>query len=264
MGANKGSEFDTGSATHQGMARTANEDSYLVLPDIGIWVVGDGMGGHEYGGLASATLVEVIGSVGQPVSAPDLLARFEDRVIKANRELVELSRQEEGAIIGSTLAAVLVYGMDYACVWSGDSRVYLIRDNRISQITRDHSEVQELLDQNILNAEEAETWPRRNVITRAIGAANEPDLELINGMLNSGDTFLICSDGLTSHLNDDEIFEIANSTPPQIACDELVAKTLERGASDNVTVVILRYCPQDRSVKADSARPERQFRDIWE
>jgi protein phosphatase len=146
-------------------------------------------------------------------------------------------------LIGTTVAVLLVYQEFYACVWSGDSRIYRIRDLAIEQLTVDHSEVQQLVAEGRLTAAEARTWPRRNVVTRAIGVYESPELEIVSGVLEPGDIFVICSDGLTAHVEDREILAVAARNPPQRACDLLVALTLDRGASDNVTVVAVRLDP---------------------
>jgi protein phosphatase len=231
--------FETGSATHAGKIRDVNEDNYLVGPDCGIWMVADGMGGHKNGKLASSLVVEAARTLGRAASAPDLLARFNDRIFRANAELLKLSGGHEDSVIGSTIAALLVFGNHFACVWSGDSRVYRVRAGKISQISRDHTEVQELVDRGIIKPSEAKTWPRRNVITRAVGVFEEPDLEAVQGELQSGDIFVLCSDGLTGHVEDREILQQVMSAPPQRACEALIKLTLERGARDNVTVIVV-------------------------
>ncbi|HVV94239.1 MAG TPA: protein phosphatase 2C domain-containing protein [Hyphomicrobiales bacterium] len=233
--------FEAGTATHVGKVRRHNEDLALVRPDLGIFAVADGMGGHADGALASRTVVEALQSIGRAESAPDLLARLEDRIIDANRRLTTLARERGSGVIGSTVAVLLAFDRNYACLWAGDSRIYLVRGGRISQVSRDHSEVQELFDRGLISAEEARTWPRRNIVTRAIGVSQEPELDLVDGQLESGDRFVICSDGLTAHVADNEILDVVDGRDPQDACDALVALTLERGASDNVTVVTLRY-----------------------
>jgi protein phosphatase len=233
--------FEAGAATHVGRVRRHNEDLALVRPDLGIFAVADGMGGHADGALASRTVVEALQSIGRADSAPDLLARSEERIIDANRRLTELARERGGGVIGSTVAVLIAFEENYACLWAGDSRVYLVRGGRISQISRDHSEVQELFDRGLISADEARTWPRRNIVTRAIGVGPQPELDLVDGRLERGDRFIICSDGLTAHVADQEILDVVDGRDPQDACDALVALTLERGASDNVTVVSLRY-----------------------
>lgn len=233
--------FDTGAATHVGKVRERNEDSYLVRPDVGIWSVADGMGGHSAGDLASSTVIQALGSIERVTSAAELLARCEESVIEANSRLKAIAHSRGGIVLGTTVAVLLVFDADYACVWSGDSRIYLVRDAEIHQVSRDHTEVQELIAEGVLNAEEAKSWPRQNVVTRAIGVRDEPELEMTNGVLQPGDVFVICSDGLTAHVDEAEILENASAAHPQQACDNLIALTLERGAVDNVTVVVVGY-----------------------
>jgi protein phosphatase len=245
--------FETGAASHVGKVRHHNEDLLLVRPDLGIFAVADGMGGHAEGALASATVVEALQSIGRAPTAADLLARLEDRVIRANRRLNELAQERGEAIIGSTLAVLLTFGGNFACLWAGDSRVYLIRGGQISQLSRDHSEAQDLVDRGVLSAEEARIWPRRNILTRAIGVSAEPELDLVDGSLEPGDRFVLCSDGLNVHVEDGEILGLVDGRDPQEACDALVALTLERGGTDNVTVVVLRYRGADVPAGADAA-----------
>jgi serine/threonine protein phosphatase PrpC len=232
--------FETGQATHVGRVRQHNEDSLLASEADGMWMVADGMGGHVNGQLASSTVVEEARTLGRPVSAPDLLSRFTDRIHRANAALVAMSIDSGEGVMGSTVAAVLAFGRYFACVWAGDSRVYLIRGQLISQVSRDHTEVQELIDRNILQPEEAKSWPRRNVITRAVGVGDDPGLDVVQGEIMPGDTFLICSDGLTGHVEDHEIHDIVAGHTPQAACDLLVALALERGGKDNITVIVIR------------------------
>jgi len=201
----------------------------------------DGMGGHSAGDLASATLVGELSRIPPPSSAADLLADCEARIVDANNWLRKISEERPGHVIGTTVAALLVYEELFACIWAGDSRIYRIRASRIEQISVDHTEVQELVNDGKLTAEEARTWPRRNVITRAIGTDDDLELELTNGTVDDGDIFVICSDGLTTHVEDREILALAKNYPPQRACDFLIKMTLDRGATDNVTVIVIKF-----------------------
>jgi protein phosphatase len=238
---------ETGAATHVGKIRQQNEDSYLVLAESGVWAVADGMGGHSAGDLASSTLVGELRRIPPPSSAADLLADCEARIVDANSWLRKVSEERAGHVIGTTVAVLLVYEEFFACIWAGDSRIYRIRQSSIEQISVDHTEVQELLAEGKLTAEEARSWPRRNVITRAIGTDDDLELELTNGTLDDGDIFVICSDGLTTHVEDREILALAKNYPAQRACDFLIKMTLDRGATDNVTVVIVRFGNADPS-----------------
>src|SRR5437899_11800679 len=128
------------------------------------------MGGHEAGEIASRAVVEELAAIPIPASASELLASCERHIVNANSQLKKLA-DERGAVIGTTVAVLLIFDGHYAAVWSGDSRIYRIRKHRIDQISVDHTEVQELLSEGRLTAEEARAWPRRNVITRAIGVS---------------------------------------------------------------------------------------------
>lgn len=243
---NRAYRFETGAVSDPGLVRDVNEDNWFVDEANGIWLVADGMGGHANGKLASGKIVECARTVGVAVSAPDLLARFNDRMLRANDELLDISRADN-AVLGSTLVAVLVFGNHFACMWAGDSRAYLVRDGKMHRISHDHTEVQELLDKKVIDAEQAKLWPRRNVITRAIGVFGDLVLDTIHGQVREGDKFLLCSDGLTGHVADSEIHETVLHHGPLDACRHLVALTLERGAKDNVTVIVAQCQPLERA-----------------
>ncbi len=242
--------YDTGATTHVGNVRERNEDSYLVRPEVGLWAVADGMGGHEAGDLASRTIIDALRLIDPPATAAELLAACETRVALANQRLKEIGKIRGGITIGATLAILLAFEDHYACLWSGDSRVYIIRAGAIRQLSQDHTEVQELVARGAITAEEARTWPRSNIVTRAIGIFEEPELEITSGPLLDGDSFVICSDGLTRHVADVEILARVSSGSAQQACEKLVSLALERGGLDNVTVVVMRYWP---STEADGA-----------
>jgi serine/threonine protein phosphatase PrpC len=247
--------YDTGAATHVGLVRDQNEDSYLIRPEVGIWAVSDGMGGHEAGDLASQTVISALQMIETPASAADLLSACEDYVAIANGRLKQISRERGGIIIGATLAVLLAHDGYYACVWSGDSRIYVVRGTDIIQLSRDHTEVQELLAGGVITPDEAKHWAGSNAITRAIGVHDEPELDITSGPLQAGDLFVICSDGLTHHVNDNEIRDMISVNLPQTACDHLIELALERGGTDNVTVIVVRYRP-DLEACVDPAQAE--------
>nr|WP_321455744.1 protein phosphatase 2C domain-containing protein [uncultured Cohaesibacter sp.] len=231
--------FESWGVSDKGCVRELNEDSYLAMPESGVWVVADGMGGHEAGELASRAIVAHCETIGMSSSLVDLQARFVDRIYKANSEIQEMSRQRNGVTIGATLVGLLMFENELVCIWSGDSRIYRLRKGRLEQLTHDHTEVQQLLDQHMISPQDAETWGRKNVITQAIGVEQTPALEKVKGQILAGDTFILCSDGLTAHLRDDDILEQAYGRRPQDAAEALVNTTIERGATDNVTVVVV-------------------------
>ena len=235
--------FETGELSDVGCRRSINEDSLLARPDCGLWVVSDGMGGHTAGDFASQAIVGELETIGHAASPEDLEARFMERIVRANETIVAHAAELDRGTIGATLVALLVNGDDFACAWSGDSRAYLLRDGHFNQQTRDHTEVRDLLDAGAITPEEAANWPRKNVITRAIGVADLPSVDIVTGKLKLDDTFVLCSDGLTEHLADEEIAQFASTLPPREACAAMVQETLDRGARDNVTVIAIRCLP---------------------
>ncbi|MGH6811176.1 MAG: PP2C family protein-serine/threonine phosphatase [Methylocella sp.] len=235
--------YEVGAATHIGCVRELNEDSFLVRPDLGIWAVADGMGGHEAGEAASAALIESLARIKAQQSAASLLQACEDRLIDANANIRELAARRGIDVMGTTVVALLIFDGHYACPWSGDSRAYLVRGSRIHQVTRDHTEVEELVAEGILNDEEARRWPRGNVVTRAMGIFEKPEVAMKCGELFFGDVFVLCSDGLTGHVEPDELKQRVVNGATQTACDALIELALQRGGRDNVTVIVVRYSP---------------------
>lgn len=238
--------FKTGAVSHTGHLRDHNEDNYLVVPENGLWLVADGMGGHAGGDYASHAIVSHLAALGRPASAPDLQERFVHRLSAANAEIQDKSR-DVGATIGSTVVALLIFEQHFSCIWSGDSRIYLLRDDRLTQVSRDHTEANDLLDRGVITAHQAETWHRKNVITRAVGVHADVRIDQKYGTLRDGDTFLLCSDGLNAHVGDAEIRTALQSCAPQEACDRLLGLTLERGASDNTTILVVKVASGARS-----------------
>ena len=237
--------YDTGARSDVGRVRDHNEDSLLARPDYGLWVVADGMGGHAAGDFASQTIVAELAEIGVPGSLEDLQARVMLRLWQATRAIRDRSVALGGVVVGATLVALLLQEDDFACLWAGDSRVYLLRAGRLYRLTEDHTEVQALLTAGAITPEEARTWPRRNVITRAIGVTDTPECERVAGKVQAGDLFLLCSDGLTGHIEDPELEALMaqGQLSAQAICDALVALVLERGAHDNVTAVALHCHP---------------------
>jgi protein phosphatase len=255
--------FDTGSATHAGQVRSRNEDSHLLRTDAGLWAVADGMGGHEAGDLASQLIVNALDGISEKNSAAELLAETERRIFRANQQIIDMSRQRGGAVIGSTVAVLLISEDHYACIWAGDSRLYLVTRNTITQISRDHTEVEEMLASRAVSLEEARLWPQ-NVITKAVGVWENPELEIVTGAFEDSDIFILCSDGLTKHVSDDEIMQYVSCRGAQAASSALVDLALERGGVDNVTVVVVRPIRKQPAGDHAVAADEPPSPDIWE
>jgi serine/threonine protein phosphatase Stp1 len=233
--------FECVSRTHPGLKRKVNEDSILVRTERGLWAVADGMGGHEAGDVASSSVVEALSIV--PPNAN--LQRFANDAMTAlqnvNHQLIQLARQgTHPRTIGSTVVSLVISGDQFACLWAGDSRAYRVREGEIAQLTRDHSLVQDLIDAGMLAPAEAEGHPNANVVTRAVGATEELNVDVSTGDTREGDLFILASDGLTRVVNDDLIYGELTSKPMEQAADQLVDMVLERGAPDNVSFVIVR------------------------
>ena len=236
--------FDCVSRTHVGLRRKLNEDAVLNCPGQNIWAVADGMGGHEAGEVASAKIVEALSNITAPGSLTDSLEQRVETVVArledVNLALMDLGNASgEQRTIGSTIVGLILDEDRYACFWAGDSRAYLLRGDEISQLSHDHSLVQELVDTGMLRADEAEGHPNANVVTRAVGAKARLQVDVVIGRLNWGDLFLLASDGLTRMVKDDELRLELTANLPAPAADRLIELTLERGAPDNVSLVIL-------------------------
>ncbi len=228
-----------------GAVRKINEDAWVARPDIGLWAVADGMGGHQAGDVASRTVVDRLGDVAPPADAAGLLRGVEEAVGRANHALREEARQRDhGTMIGTTVVAFMAHGGHFACLWAGDSRLYRWRSGALAQLSRDHSHVQDMIDAGILSAAEAEHHPMANVITRAVGTHDTLTLDRVTDALAAGDIFLLCTDGLTKMVPDLEIAGILQSTTLAEQPAALIAAAMAHGGADNVTAVVVGVCAQ--------------------
>lgn len=225
-----------GSRTDVGCVREHNEDSLVVAPPL--YVVCDGMGGHAAGEVASEIAVNVIAD--RAPATPDAAA-LGQAVEEANLAIIQAAREGVGrAGMGCTCTAAMLENERLIVAQVGDSRAYLLHGGTLQQITRDHSLMADFIEAGQITPEEARVHPQRSVITRALGSdpRTQPDLFEIN--VNTGDRLLICSDGLTSMIEDYEIEDILNRTPdPQIAASKLVNAAIAAGGHDNVTVIVV-------------------------
>jgi protein phosphatase len=231
--------IEFGHQTHVGLRREHNEDTYYADADLGLWLVADGMGGHENGEVASAlardTLVDAI-------RRGETLAQS---IQLADEEIIRHSNRRTQALpMGTTVAAIRMKPDDsFEVAWVGDSRVYLW-DGQLRQLSQDHSYVRELIEQGAISPEQARTHPHRNVVTQALGVTDPQNLrvETVAGRLEPGQQVLLCSDGLTEEVEDSMIGQILGRADlsAQEAVDHLILAALDGGGSDNVTVVILR------------------------
>lgn len=233
--------FFSASTTNVGLKRKVNEDNLLDRCDLSVWAVADGMGGHEAGEVASAKLVEALGTLPPTGTARDIAAQADNLVQEVNQELLQMAQgAPRPRTIGSTIVALTIRDSEYCCLWAGDSRCYLVRDREIMPLTRDHSLVDELVRSGMLAKEDAATHPDANVITRAVGATRELKVDCVEGRALSGDHFVLASDGVTRVISDAEIGELVASRNPVQAVEEIETIVLSRGAPDNLTCIIVR------------------------
>lgn len=229
-------------ASHCGSVRDHNEDAFVERPAMGLWAVADGAGGHDSGEVASAMLRDALGAIPAGLAGTDLVGRVRQAVADTHAALLdEAARRGRGTVIASTVAVLLVQDEHFACLWAGNSRLYMLREQQLQLVSRDHSLVQELVDAGLLRPEDAEGHPRANIITRAVGAGPEPlELEKVTGRVEPGDLFLLCSDGLFKALAEtvvaSELVRNGEATSP---AERLIAAALAHHASDNVTAVVV-------------------------
>jgi PPM family protein phosphatase len=230
-----------------GRMRRHNEDSFIVRDDLGLWVVADGMGGAAAGEVASAIAVEVIA---RQIEGG---AELDAAIAEANRSILEAAASGRGrAGMGCTVVAARLDGRDYTVAWVGDARAYLWGDG-LRQLSHDHSRIQELLDAGLISPAEARLHPQRSVITRVLGGPDgtAAGAEQVRGRLAPGQGLLLCSDGLTSEVGDDEIARVLSGNMAangrgQAAVDQLISLALDHGGADNVTVLLIGVPPEDR------------------
>lgn len=226
-----------GHSTHTGIKRDHNEDTYGVNTDLNLFLVADGMGGHDHGEIASALARDnIIYSIHHGES-------LEQAIRTANQEIINSSLEKPSDLpMGTTVALLQLNGQDYQCAWVGDSRVYMLRDHKLTGISSDHSYVQELLAQNLITAEQARSHPHRNVVTQALGVTDNSEIKvsITDGKYQRGDKFLLCSDGLTEEVDDPSIEQIMDKDlHPKEIVDQLMIQALEHGGSDNITILVV-------------------------
>lgn len=237
--------FEVAARSTVGMVRDNNEDSFGVFdgePDDRLFIVADGMGGHERGEVASRTAIETIREVYFSDSSKDVATALTRAFAEANRRIKDLS-DDYGVEtqMGTTGTALAIRDGRLYIGHVGDSRMYRITDDEISQITEDHTLVNELVRDGILSPAEAESDPRRHSLLRGLGVEENvyTDVLELKG-IESGDRILICSDGLNI-VPEERIAEICRSSDPEAACEQLVRAADERGGPDNTTVVLVQY-----------------------
>jgi serine/threonine protein phosphatase PrpC len=225
--------------THVGRVRTVNEDSILALPEQGIWLVSDGMGGHAAGDFASQTIVEAVASLPPNLDPADRMIGVRNAIHRAHVAIREESERRGGETIGATVVALIVTDGHFVAFWAGDSRLYRVRAGALEMLSTDHSVVAELVLAGRITWDEAEHHPQSNAITRAVGVGEDFEVEKVRGDVDSGDRFLLCSDGLTKYAGTAVLQRILGRAPIETVVDTLLNHALDLGGGDNVSIIVV-------------------------
>jgi len=234
--------------TDKGLVRDTNEDSFRIIPESSknpcVVIIADGMGGHNCGEVASKMTVDYISEFidrkgSMLFSCPDIGEEIKKLVGGANTAVFEASlARPEASGMGTTLTMAVIVGTKVTVAHVGDSRLYMGRSDKFQQMTQDHSYIEELIKNGTLTREEAERHPRKHVITRAIGSSKDLEVDILDFEAQKGDILLLCTDGLTNMICENEIYNIIKDSEPQKACDQLIEAAKSRGGEDNITVIV--------------------------
>lgn len=232
--------------THVGTVRRVNEDACYANPEIGVWAVADGLGGHTAGDFASQTIVQELQRVTPSTSLSEFVDAVEQQILRADQRIADRSAATPGRpMIGSTVAALLGCNSQCALLWAGDSRVYRLRGSDFRAMTRDHSEVEEMVACGELTREQARDHPLANVISRAVGVLDvDRSVEVRMGELRAGDRYLLCTDGLYRVLDDANLAHLLSLGSPADVCDNLLTHALTRPCPDNLTAVVVTFAEE--------------------
>ena len=252
--------------TDVGMIRSGNEDNFTVdaIPERGIFVVADGMGGHAAGEVASEMAVQIIQRELHhllAIEGDEVHALVGSTLKKANRAIHDRTLTEvDKQGMGTTASVLLISGSRYLIGQVGDSRVYLMRDGTLSQLTKDHSYVQEQVDAGFLTPEQARYHPYSNVITRCVGASPDVEPDVYRGEVRNGDLFLVASDGLTGMVDDRRLGQLLGSrAEPERKVQALISEANGRGGLDNITAIIVQVLDSD---PFDTGTPTTEIRSV--
>ncbi|MEL6479424.1 MAG: protein phosphatase 2C domain-containing protein [Pseudomonadota bacterium] len=225
--------------THVGLVRSVNEDSVLAIPELGIWVVSDGMGGHAGGDFASQSVTEALAMIPLDLDPASTMHAARDALHAAHLNIREEAARQGGATIGATAVVLVLAGEHFVCLWVGDSRLYRLRGGRVEMLSSDHSVVGEMVEEGRLTWAEAELHPQANQITRAVGVGEELMIDKRRGDVLPGDRFLLCSDGLTKYAGEPTLEHFLVNSPIETVADGLLQVALDGGGADNISVVVV-------------------------
>ena len=225
--------------SHVGLKRPVNEDAILALPSESLWLVSDGMGGHEAGDYASRLICDLVATIEPDLDPARRLASLRALLTRAHATIRETAEARGGVTIGATVVSLLVAEDHFAVLWAGDSRVYRLRDGEIEMLSSDHSIVAELVTSGQLTWDQAEKLPMSNAITRAVGVGETLELDKRHGEARRGDRYLLCSDGLTKYAGFETLRRALATLPLETVADHLIQIALDGGGADNVSVIVV-------------------------
>lgn len=225
--------------SHVGLKRKVNEDAVLALPDEGLWLVSDGMGGHAAGDYASRLIADMVAAIPPGLDPGDRLHALRDAIMRAHGVIQAEAERRGGQTIGATVVSLMLANGHFVGLWAGDSRIYLLRDGKIQMLTTDHSFVASLVEAGDMTWDEAEHHPQSNAITRAVGVGDELELDKVRGPAQPGDRFLLCSDGLSKYATFEVLRKSLSELPIETVADRLIQLALDGGGADNITVVVV-------------------------
>lgn len=224
--------------THEGCVREINEDRFISKPESGLFAVADGMGGHKFGDRASTMIVEHLDEADTAISLDERVKRVSQAIQTANRAIFD-EAQTNGSRMGSTVVALMTDQSRYAIVWAGDSRAYRLRGKQVERLTKDHTQVQEMVDRGLLAPEDVARHPMSHVLVRAVGVNPDIELDVTSGPVEQGDVFFLCSDGIYDVLEEDEIGALLEKATTTAVMEKMIKMALDLGARDNVTGIIV-------------------------
>ena len=231
--------FRYSATTHVGKVRKVNEDSILTMPEHAVWVVSDGMGGHEAGDYASRAVVDAIAMIEPDLEPREMVQALRGAIRRAHEVIVGEAADRGAGTIGATVVTLILTNGHFAAFWAGDSRLYRLRGGKIEMLTTDHSVVAELVVAGQMSWDEAELHPHSNAITRAVGVGEDLELDKIRGDALPGDRFLLCSDGLTKYATFEVLRRAMTETGIETVVDKLLQIALDGGGADNISIIVV-------------------------
>ncbi|NRB16326.1 MAG: serine/threonine-protein phosphatase [Rhodobacteraceae bacterium] len=225
--------------THVGLKRKVNEDTVLALPEQDIWLVADGMGGHQAGDFASRAIADTVAMIPQGLDPTARMHALRDAIQSAHQLILAEAEARGAGVIGATVVALMLANGHFVGLWAGDSRIYRLRNGLIEMLTTDHSSVAEYVLAGRMTWDEAEQHPQSNAITRAVGVGEVLELDKVRGEAQAGDRFLVCSDGLTKYATFAMLQDILSSTPIETVVERLVQVALAGGGADNISAIVV-------------------------